>query len=106
VQVFEHQHDRDLRCQRIEPVRYFAQHPLARCADGVLTQRTALVGRHQRRHLRQPGGGVLAKQIDEVGAMAGAAGARERIEHREIRFNQRRIARSTALAWRGCCRRR
>src|SRR5437867_5740724 len=84
VQVLEHEHQRRLRGQRFDRLRHLAQHPLARGPQELSLQSVPVRAVEEPRHLREPGGRVLAQEGDQPVAPALAAEAAEGIQHGQM----------------------
>ena len=84
VQVFQHEHQRRPRGQRIQGLAHLAEHALARRAAGVAGEALAIGRRHQRRQLHQPHRRVQPQDLDRRGVVP--AQLPDRVEDRQIRF--------------------
>ena len=86
VEVLEHEDQRLLRAERLGELGDLAQHALARGALELALQRCAAVLADEPGHLHEPARRHAAQRLDE-GRPAGAARERaERLEHRQVRL--------------------
>ena len=86
MQVLEHEDEGVIGGDRFERFADFADHSLARGADGLTLQRLALFGFDERRKLQQPRRRPLCQRVDETPIVRRADQLIDRLEHRIVRF--------------------
>src|SRR5215813_1190539 len=86
MKILENEHQRQVRCQRVQRLADFSEHPLARGAEHFAAQQLAIGGADQGGHLQQPHWRMRSQDVDDFLVLS--AQSADSFENREVGFTR------------------